>query len=137
MMAIERPQSTALVPSIRIGGAYDVGSFFWTEPDRCIGYASDAAHDHGLRGGFGGSMDIGDQIQVIGIEGDDAVVKAIKTPVPSGAACPHGMIFLLPVSVILSWPDTASVRQSKDKWRAGIMSKYGIAPSAKLEARHD
>ena len=108
--------------SVTEGKTYTVGQFFWTSEEKCIGFSSDAHHGHDLS--FGGSVDAGDKVQVLGVEGDEAIVKVLKEFTPYGAPCPHGMIFAMPVEQILSWPALLKKMEAQDDWRKAMSSKF-------------
>lgn len=108
--------------TLEVGDRVPVGKFFWTDRDKCIGFARDAAHGHGLT--FGGSVDVGDVLVVLGIEGEEAIVKVEKRILPYGAPCPHGMIFALPISVILSQAGNLKEERVKMKWQKEMAKKY-------------
>lgn len=123
-MSEETKNLPALV-TIQVGSHHIVGEFFWTSEETCIGFSKDAHHGHGLS--FGGSIDAGDVVEVLGIEGIYAVVKALKKRVPYGAPCPSGMIFMMPVSQILSWPDKVKKDNDKQLFRDCMARKYACA----------
>jgi hypothetical protein len=108
--------------TVEVGKRYAVGEFFWTNEETCIGFDHDARHGHQLS--FGGSMDVGDLVEVLGIEGNMAVVKSIKSRTPYGAPCPHGMIFTMPVTQIASWPSAIHKLNTLKAWRQNMLNKY-------------
>ena len=119
--------SLALRPhGIAVGQEYEVGAFFWTKDDDCIGFTGYADHGHQLS--YGGSVGPDDKVEVLGIEGDRAVVVVKKPSTPYGAPCPHGMVFTMPISQILSWPAQVKTRVDKSKQRKALAEKYGVSP---------
>jgi hypothetical protein len=99
---------------LTIGSKRTVGKFFWVKDEDCIGFDKDAYHGHGLD--YGGSVDKGDVVEILGHEPDGMVVVKVYKDTKNlyGALCPHGMVFLMKESQILSWPpDPTEGRRQK------------------------
>ena len=118
----DQSKTSAVTNPPKIGQYYVVGQFFWIDEDDCIGLDDDAVHGNGMD--LGGSVSPGDMVRVLGFEGNAAVVKVLKKNVPYGAPCPHGMIFMMPISQIMSWPQHVARRQAEEARRADLARKY-------------
>lgn len=106
-----------------VGSTWQVGSFFWVDERSCFGFSKDAKHGHGLL--FGGSVNVGDAVRILGHERDGMVaVKVLKQQVPFGAPCPHGMLFLMPESQIRGWTAAVDREAAAQMERAALAHKY-------------